>query len=315
MTAEIDTPTEQSPWFVEISPPEVDAGAEFTVRCQVEVPPGRDHGDLGVSIRNLDDAELAFAELTQSEDRNYVTDEISLEAPLTEGEHVLRAVLVAPEDAGTPHDEISTEFTLIVNAHAMRLTVWGLPTAIVAGEHFTLKVGIKCSCGCNLAGRDVSIVDGDGIEVVAGTLHDEVWPGTSALYFAEVEGQAPLTVGNQTWEARIAPSGSGIPHSAGALAFAVQVVDPPDCQVTVEAFDAATRTPIGNARVVMQPYRAFTGENGVAMLKVVKGTYKLLVAGTKYAATAKTVEVTENITVRAELAPDPPDDPASHYAT
>ncbi len=65
----------------------------------------------------------------------------------------------------------------------------------------------------------------------------------------------------------------------------------------------------------MQPYRAFTGENGVATLKVVKGTYKLLVAGTKYAATARTVEVTERITVRAELAPDPPDDPVSHYAT
>jgi hypothetical protein len=315
VTAEIDTPTEQSPWFVEISPPEVDAGAEFTVRCQVEVPPGRNHGDLGVSIRSLDDAELAFAELTQSEDGIYVTDEIPLDAPLTEGEHVLRAVLVAPEQAGTPHDEISTGFAFVVKAHAMRLTVWGLPTAIVAGEYFTFKVGIKCSCGCDLAGREVSIVNGEGIQVVAGSLHDDVWPGTSALYFAEVEGHAPLTVGNQTWEARFPPAGSGIPHSAGALAFAVQVVDPPDCDVTVEAFDAASQTPISNARIVMQPYRALTGQNGIAALKVVKGTYKLLVSATKYSAIARTVEVTENLTVRAELALDPPDDPVSQYAT
>ncbi len=207
MTAEIDTPTELSPWFVEISPPEVDAGAEFTVRCQVAVPPGRDHGDLGVSIRNLDEDELAFAELTKSEGQIYVTDQIPLDAPLTEGEHVLRAVLITPEQAGTPHDEVSTEFAFVVKAHAMRLTVWGLPTAIVGGERFTLKVGIKCSCGCNLAGREVSIVNGEGIQVVAGTLKDEVWPGTSTLFFAEVEGQAPLAAGHQTWEAQDPPGG------------------------------------------------------------------------------------------------------------
>ena len=63
----------------------------------------------------------------------------------------------------------------------------------------------------------------------------------------------------------------------------------------------------------MHPYRALTGENGVAKVKVVKGTYNLLVSGSTYQAAARTVEVTENITVKVELTLEPPSDPASYY--
>jgi hypothetical protein len=291
----------------------VDAGAEFTVRCQLRVLPGRDHVDLGVSIRDTDDVELAYAELVQCDGQVYVTEEIQLEAPLAVGECVLRAVLVTPEQDGTSPNEMSTEFAFVVKAHAMRLNVWGLPAAITAGERFTFNIGIKCSAGCGLTGRELIIVNGEGDEVGTATLRDDVWPGTGALYFAEAVCDAPLAVGSQRWEARIAASGSGVPHAAGAHAFSVRIVDPPDCEVTVEAFDAARQTPIGNARVVMHPYRAFTGENGVATLKVVKGNYSLLVSGTRYMGTTRTLEVRENITVRADLILEPPDDYTTHY--
>ena len=53
----------------------------------------------------------------------------------------------------------------------------------------------------------------------------------------------------------------------------------------------------------MHPYRAITDENGVAKLKVVKGSYKLLVSASKYLATSRTVEVTENTTIRDRTHP------------
>ena len=44
----------------------------------------------------------------------------------------------------------------------------------------------------------------------------------------------------------------------------LRVVSPPDCEITVEAFDREKQTPIKGARVVMHPYRAMTDENGIA---------------------------------------------------
>ena len=240
MVAESDSTPDHYAWSVEISPAEVDAGTELTLKCQVALPPERDHSGLAVSIRDHDDAELAIAELTLVDGDVYGIDDIVLTAPLAEGEHIWRTVLIAPEKDGPSYDEISTEFSFLVKAHAVRLNVWGLPTAIVAGERFTLKAGIKCSVGCNLAGRELYLVDAGGVQIGTGKLLDYVWPGTSALYFAEVEGKAPLGAGNHQWEVRIPASGSGIPHAAGAFAFDVKLVDVPDFEVTIEAVDAGT---------------------------------------------------------------------------
>jgi hypothetical protein len=229
------------------------------------------------------------------------------------GEQVYRAVLVARTGTGAPAELAATAFAVVVKAHAMRLTVWDLPSALVAGERLAFKVGIKCSAGCDLAGREVGLFDGDGNRIAAGTLRDEAWPGTSALHYAEMAGTAPPAPGNARWEVRIAAQDEGAPHAAGALGLDVRVVAPPDCAVTIAAVDAATQAPIGRARIVLHPYRALAGEDGVATLKVVKGRYKLLVSATRYLATATSVEVAEDMTVRAELTLEPVVDPASYY--
>jgi hypothetical protein len=300
---------------VETAPAELDAGAEFSLICWVNLPPGSDPSGFFVSIRNYDNEELSFAELARSYDETCFTDEILLTAPLTEGLRTCRAVLVAGRSAGTGHDLISIEFSFVVRAHTLRMNVWDLPTAIVAGEPFSLKAGIKCSAGCGLAGREVTICDAEGVQFGGGKLRDEVWPDTSALYFAEVKGNAPLTLGNHRWEIRISASGSGIPHAAGVHVFDAKVVDPPDCEVTIESIDAGSQSPIVGARVVMHPYRALTDANGLAKLRVVKGDYKLLVSASKYMATAQTIKVSDDVTVQAELALEPIVDPVSYYTT
>ncbi len=313
MIAGKDRSVDHYPLTIEGAPAEVDAGAEFAITCRVAPPPGSDPSGFGVSIRDRENAELAFAELSRSGGETYATDVILLKAPLSVGEHRFRAVVIVQEGDGTAYDASSTEVAFVVKAHAIRLNVWDLPTAIVAGESFTLKAGIKCSAGCKLASRKLEIFDAEGNKIGAGKLRDEVWPGTSALYFAEVECKAPFVLGNHKWEVRFAAPDSGVPHAAASLAFDVKVVDPPECEVTVEAVDADSRTPIGGARVVMHPYRALSGANGVAKLNVVKGNYKLLVSASKYLAKTRAVEVPENITIRAELTLEPVIDPASYY--
>jgi hypothetical protein len=290
---------------VEVAPGEVDAGAELTVTARVSCPHGCDLRGQSISIRAQDDTELASAKLAEFDGNAYIARTLVLQAPLEVGEHIYRAVLAAQEKDGVLHEEASTEFSFAAKAHAAYVHVWDGPSTIAAGERFRLKVGIKCSAGCKLAGRQFTIFDDEGARVGAGSLLDDVWPGTSALYFAEVEAEAPRTTGDYKWQVKIPRSDFGVPHEAGSFTFAVKVVSPPDYEVTVEAFDSEKQIPIEGAHVLLHPYRALTDQRGVAKLKVAKGTYKLFVSGFNYIAYENIIDVAADVTTRAELAAEP----------
>jgi hypothetical protein len=290
---------------VEVAETEVDAGTEVTVSARVACPHGCDLKGQRVSIRNQDDTELASAELTERAGDGYVTSALAVRAPLEVGEQTWRAVLAASEKDGVVHEEISTEFSFAAKAHAASVNAWGLPSAVAAGERFTLKVGVKCSAACRLSGSPVSIADHDGAHVGAASLAEDIWPGTSALYFAEVDVVAPRAPGDYTWQAKTFGSDASVPHAAGSCTFAVKVVGPPDHEVTVEAIDSDTQTPVEGAHVLLHPYRAFTDERGVATIKVAKGRYTLVVSGFKYIAYQNIFDVTGDVTTRAELTAEP----------
>jgi hypothetical protein len=203
------------------------------------------------------------------------------------------------------HEEISTEFSFVAKAHAASVNAWGWPSAIAAGERFRFKIGVKCSAACHLTGRPLSIFDHEGAQVGAASLADDIWPGTSALYFAEVEVVAPLTAGDYEWEAKTPESYSSVPHAASSCTFAIKVVSPPDHEVTVEAIDGEKQTPIESAHVLLHPYRALTDERGVAKMKVAKGRYKLVVSGFNYIAYQSIIDVTGDVTTRAQLTAEP----------
>jgi len=290
---------------VEVSPGEVDAGGELTVTVRASCPQGCDLRGQRVSIRDRNDGGLATAELTEFDGETYATSAFALRAPLETGEHIYRAVFAAQETDGILHEETAAEFSFTARPHAASVNVWGMPSAIAAGERFTLRVGVKCSAGCKLTGRPLSIFDHEGAQAGAGSLRDDVWPGTTALYFTEVEAQAPLATGDYQWHIETPGSESGVPHAAGSFAFAVKVVSPPDHEVTVEAFDGEQHTPIKGAHVLLHPYRAFTDEKGVAKVKVAKGRYTLFVSGFRYIAYQIIIDVAGDITIRAELTVEP----------
>ena len=193
-----------------------------------------------------------------------------------------------------------------VEAHAAQLTVWDVPSAVVSGERFKLAVGARCSAGCDLGGRELSIFDHE--DRLAGTvkLGHDIWPGTEALYFAEFEARAPLAAGSHQWEARIGGWDAELPHAPGSFPLVVRVVAAPDCEVTVKALDSEKKTPIKGARVVMHPYRAVTDDSGIARVRVARGPYDILVSGSQYMPACVSVEVTADLITSAELDADEP---------
>src|SRR5262245_194508 len=149
---------------VEVSPAVVDAGADITLAVRVDCSGEDDLKPSSVSIRDRDGAELARAELDESGDDGYEAD-IVLSAPRSVGEHVYRAVVVAADKDGALQDQAATEVRFVVKPHEAELNVWDVPSVLVPGERFNFTVGVRCSAGCDLAGRDVSIVDRDGTPI------------------------------------------------------------------------------------------------------------------------------------------------------
>ncbi len=194
------------------------------------------------------------------------------------------------------------------DAHALELTVWDVPSATVAGERFAVAIGARCSAGCDLGGSELSIFDHEGS--LAGTvkLGHDVWPGTQALYFAEVKARAPLEAGSHPWEAKMAGWDGELPHTGSSFPLVVRVVTAPDCEVTVRVVDRENQALIAGAHVVMHPYRAVTDSNGIARVKVARGRYDILVSGSRYLPACASIEVTADMATSAELDADQPDE-------
>ena len=194
------------------------------------------------------------------------------------------------------------------DAHALELTVWDVPSATVAGERFAVAAGARCSAGCDLGGRELRIVDHEGSLACPVKLGHDVWPGTQALYFAEVEARAPREAGSHPWEAKMTGWDAELSHAPGSFPLIVRVVTAPDCEVTVRAVDREKQTPIKGARVVMHPYRAVTDSNGIARVKVASGQYDILVSGSRYLPACASIVVTADMVTSAELDADQPDE-------
>ncbi len=200
-----------------------------------------------------------------------------------------------------------------VEAHAVSVVAWDIPSAIVVGEKFRMKVGIKCADECDLANTDFGIFDERGTPVATGTLPVERWPGTTGLHVAEVELEAPAAEGLHTWSVKgpsttlgASPGTDGeVTHAEESVNFGVRVVANPEYLVTVETVDGIDQTPLSGARVVMHPYRAVTDEHGIARVRVAKGAYKLFVSQTRYVTLGLPVEVDADMTARAELYVEP----------
>jgi hypothetical protein len=191
-----------------------------------------------------------------------------------------------------------------METHATRIVVWDTPAAVQCGASLRLKVGVKCAAECCAAGWRVAIRDLQGRTVASAVVGDNPWPGTGALYYAELTLRAPDAEGLHAWEASLdadLAEPDRPKHSDANARLHVRTVPAPECLVKVVAVDAASRAPVRGARVVVHPYRTVTDEEGVAELRVPKGTYRLFVSGRDYFPFRSDGEVSADVTIRAEL--------------
>ena len=303
--AEENNPTHKdSACSVEVSPSEVDAGSDMTLKGKITHSPAKDLRGEALLIMDQNGVSIERVGLTEFDGKINETKEFIVEAPLKPGTYTWLAVHQAHAAGGILHDGASTPFSFIVKPHSTRVVVWDVPSAIECDENFVIKLGVKCSSECRSDGWLAEIHDQDEKQQATTRVDGERWPGTAALYYTEVHLTAPNTKGLYAWKATARLDDSDAPHTECTARFGVRVVAKPDCLVRVVAVDMESQIPVEGAKVVVHPYKAFTDERGVAEVRVQEGEYRLFVSGKDYFPFRSDGKVETSVTIRAELVLD-----------
>ena len=288
----------------DMSPGEVDAGADMTLKGKVACSPPADLRGKTFLIKDQNGALVESMELSEFDGETNLTSEFVLNAPLRPGVYTWLAVCPEHAETGVSLEETSAPFSFTVKAHSTQIIVWDAPSAIECGQPFSIKIGVKCSSDCRPDGWAIEVCDHDRKKLARATLIDEPWHDTTTLYYAEVDLRAPDTEGLYAWEAKSDATGLDVPHAGCVAGFGVRVVPTPECVLTVEALDMESQTPVKGAKVVVHPYRTLTDERGVAEVRIPKGEYRLFVSGKGYFPFRSDGDVRTDITIRAELTLD-----------
>jgi hypothetical protein len=189
--------------------------------------------------------------------------------------------------------------------HETSLAVWDIPTP-AAGERYSVKVGAKSSAGCALGGCHIEVLDGN-LVVASGQFGDAPWPGTSALYWAEVELQAPDSPGLVTLAVRFDAADLDEPHQDASSQFNVSVVARPDHTLAVTV--ASGGVPIEEAYIRLGAYRATTDASGQATIRIARGCYELVAWKAGYDTEPVPLTIDTDASIHVEARALPQDDP------
>src|SRR5688572_10544152 len=134
-------------------PSEVEAGNSFSFRVKVTCAEGcLLRGSVTVMLAG---EQIGSSEL-KGEGAVAESDDIPLEAPSRVGEAVW-VVSYAGSDSGVPNHEASVlEVPIAVVPHRTSVAIWDVPVPMI-GRSFSVRVGIKCSSECRLAGQLVEV--------------------------------------------------------------------------------------------------------------------------------------------------------------
>ena len=204
--------------------------------------------------------------------------------------------------------------------HERELLVWDVPAGVGANQPLTIRVGCKCPAGCSPAGWHFETYDHEGRVMAKARASSEPWPGTAALFHAELTLLAPADVGRYDWRVvataanaairddGVAPAASddeaGAGHTRVETTIAIRVVPDAAYRLRVLAVDRDSGEPVVGARVVVHPLQTRTDALGVAELDLPAGPFRLFVSGPGLHPCRRDGDLGGDLTIRAEIEAD-----------
>lgn len=284
-------------------PSELEVGADVKLKVNVSCTAACDLSGAAITVC-VDEETVIAAGLSWCDRTTNETDDLHLRAPEHVGKHVWRVMFPGYETDAVVHEESWGAIHFRTTPHSTSMAVWDVPSPVVINRPFTVKVGVKCSASCHLAGQVVEVRDESGTRMGAGTLSQTPWPGTAALYVAELDLIAPPTPGTWSWTSCFAEADLTLPHADGSAVFGFLTGGPADLAVTTKITDKHSHAPIENVEIRCGRYRGLTNAQGVAILELPAGIYDLNAWKPGYEdAPVRTVEVTSDLIIYVETTP------------
>lgn len=281
------------------------SGTEMVLKVQVGCPHGCNLQGKEIRVLGQDGSLLAETELGAFVGNGNMTGDIKLPTPIEVGEVTWQAFFPLSQEGNIRHEECLVRFSFQVLPHETSLAVWDTPSPAILERKSSLKVGAKCSAGCNLAGENIEIQDQEGKLVATGTLADPPWPGSQGLYWQEIPFQAPGQEGYYSWKAQFRGLTKAVLHQESVITFGFQALRPPEYRLSIEVVDRETKVPIGDAFVAANTFRTYTDAQGQAILEITGGAYEIYVWRDGYLAWETTLEISADTEIQAKLSVAP----------
>jgi hypothetical protein len=214
------------------APPEVAVGADLVLNITLTCSAGCDLSRLPLTI-TAPGGTTVVAEPGGGPNGSGAARTLMLAAPLQVGEHVWQVSCAPHEADGVRHEECALPVMVRTRPHRTSLAAWAIPSPVVTGQRFAIKAGAKSAMACDLNGRMIEVRNETGVIMARGSLSPTPWPGTSALYWAELELQAPPEAGMFSWSVRFDAAELEVPHEDAAASFSIAIVSPPEHKLTV----------------------------------------------------------------------------------
>ena len=187
------------------------------------------------------------------------------------------------------------------DVHDITIAVWALASPLVVERPSAVKVGAKCSRGCDLSGAGVELLSETGLAVGRGTLGATPWPDTSALYWTDLDLTAPSALGQYAWTVHVWATAPASRHEGSSAALQFIVVGSPEHRVAVTVTRSDTDASLEEVHVRVGAFRAATDGAGVATIDVPAGTYEVSAWKAGYEAAVTRVEVSGSMDIAIAL--------------
>jgi hypothetical protein len=291
--------------IVQLPPDRIGAGTDLALKIQVSCAHACDLREKTIQILAQDGTLVKEIALTNFQAEINETDEFTVKAPNEIGECTWSVVFPAQAIGEVPHEASSTSVKFNVKPHMLSVVAWDFPSPTILNSQFAIKVGVKCTAECRFEGKQVQVYDEKGAQVATGKLGETPLPQTSGLYWGEVKLLAPPTEDVYSWTIKFPTSGLELPHEEASTRFHFRTAKPPEHIVTVQVIDQDSKMPVKNVHVLVDPFRTFTDEQGMANLKVPKGKHEFFAAKDDYETFQTGIEVVGDITLNVKLVPAP----------
>jgi hypothetical protein len=224
----------------------------------------------------------------------------AIAAPPEVGDHDWKIVFPRHETEHCIHEESSLPISFATKPHIPSMAVWDVPSPVSIDSAFHVKVGVTCPITCRLAGQFVEVRDECCAKVGEGRLSGAPRPGTTSLYWADVELTAPATEGLLLWTAVFPAALSPLAHEEVSTRFSFRAARRPEHRVLVHVIAKDSGLPLDDAEVRLGVYEAWTDDQGMVTVEVPKGAYELSIRKDGYSAPETSVDVTGASTVTVE---------------